>query len=153
MTETPRVRSEIRGYYLEELSVGMNAEYARTCTEADLVLFAAVSGDSNPIHMNAEYAAKTRFGGRIAHGILSASYISALVAMKLPGPGTVYLQQSLRFRHPVRIGDTVHAEVTVFDINQEKARVGLKTMCYVGDTLAVEGEALVLVPRASEAPV
>ena len=152
MDDARRLRSPESGYVLEELSVGMSATYARTVTETDLVLFAGVSGDSNPIHMNALYAAKTRFGGRIVHGMLSAGYLSALLGSKLPGPGTIYLRQNLSFRHPVRIGDTVEAEITITDIVPEKARVSLKTVCRVGDTVVIEGDALVLVPRADEAP-
>ena len=152
MDDIIRLRSPERGYALEELSVGMCATYARTVTETDLVLFAGVSGDSNPIHMNARYAEKTRFGGRIVHGMLSAGHISALLGSKLPGPGTIYLKQNLNFRHPVRIGDTVEAEITITDIVEEKARVSIRTVCRVGDTVVIEGDALVLVPRASEAP-
>jgi 3-hydroxybutyryl-CoA dehydratase len=152
MDDISRLRSPERGYVLEELSVGMSATYARTVTETDLVLFAGVSGDSNPIHMNAVYAAKTRFGGRIVHGMLSAGYLSALLGSKLPGPGTIYLRQNLNFRHPVRIGDTVEAEITITDIVAEKARVSLKCLCRVGETVVIEGDALVIVPRAAEAP-
>src|SRR5882757_3527626 len=129
MDDVIRLRSPERGYALEQLSVGMCATYARTVTETDLVLFAGISGDSNPIHMNALYAQKTRFKGRIVHGMLSAGYLSALLGSKLPGPGTIYLQQNLNFRHPVRIGDTVEAEITITDIIAEKARVSLKTVC------------------------
>ena len=152
MDDVMRLRSPEKGYVLEELSVGMSAKYARTVTETDLVLFAGISGDSNPIHMNALYAAKTRFGDRIVHGMLSAGYLSALLGSKLPGPGTIYLKQNLNFRHPVRIGDTVEAEITITGIVEEKARVTLNTVCRVGDTVVIDGDALVLVPRASEAP-
>lgn len=152
MDDARRLRSPELGYFLEELSVGMSATYARTVTETDLILFAGISGDSNPIHMNAIYAAKTRFGGRIVHGMLSAGFLSALLGSKLPGPGTIYLRQNLNFRHPVRIGDTVEAEITITEILREKARVSLRTVCRVGETLVIEGDALVLVPRASEAP-
>ena len=147
-----RLRSPEKGYVLEELSVGMVAKYSRTVTETDLVLFAGISGDSNPVHMNTLYAENTQFKGRIVHGMLSAGYLSALLGSKLPGPGTIYLQQNLRFRHPVRIGDTVEAEITIVDIIAEKARVALKTVCRVGGTVVIEGDALVLVPRADEAP-
>ena len=110
------------GYDIEDLQVGMSATFAKTITEADIVLFAGVSGDNNAIHTNEEFAQTTIFGGRIAHGFLSASVISAAVANRLPGPGTVYLSQALRFKAPVRPGDTVHATATVKSLNPEKAR-------------------------------
>ena len=115
--------NEIGGYEFEELRVGMSATYAKTITEADIVLFAAVSGDNNAIHTNEEFAAATIFKGRIAHGMLSASVISAALANKLPGPGAIYMSQNLRFRAPVRAGDTVHATVTIKELNPEKRRV------------------------------
>jgi 3-hydroxybutyryl-CoA dehydratase len=141
--ELPR---EKEGYFFEDLSVGMSAAYARTVTEADLVLFAGVSGDSNPVHMDEEYAATTVFKGRIAHGMLSASFLSTTIAAKLPGPGSIYLSQNLKFRAPVRIGDTVEARVTVTEL-QPKGRVALKTVCTVGDAVVIDGDALVMVPR------
>jgi 3-hydroxybutyryl-CoA dehydratase len=146
MDDTRRLREPEGGYFLEDLSVGMSARYARTVTEADLVLFAGISGDSNPVHMDATYAAKTRFGGRIVHGMLSASFLSTVIGSKLPGPGTIYLKQNLNFRAPVRIGDTVEASVTVADIVREKARIVLQTVCRVGETVVIDGDALVMVP-------
>ena len=146
MDDTRRLRGTEGGYFLEDLAVGMCASYARTVTEADLVLFAGISGDNNPIHMDERYAAKTKFGGRIVHGMLSASFLSTAIASKLPGPGTIYLKQNLTFRAPVRIGDTVEAQVTVMDIIREKARVVLKTVCQVEDTVVIDGDALVMVP-------
>ena len=125
--------NEIGGYEFEELRVGMSATYAKTITEADIVLFAAVSGDNNAIHTNEEFAAATIFKGRIAHGMLSASVISAALANKLPGPGAIYMSQNLRFRAPVRAGDTVHATVTIKELNPEKRRVLLGTCCRVSD--------------------
>ena len=101
--------NELGGYEFEDLRVGMSAAFAKTITEADIVMFAGVSGDNNAIHINEEFAASTLFKGRIAHGMLSASVISAAIANKLPGPGTIYMSQSLRFRAPVRAGDTVRA--------------------------------------------
>lgn len=105
--------NELGGYAFADLRVGMCATFAKTITEADIVLFAAVSGDNNAIHINEEFAAGTIFKGRIAHGLLSASVISAAIANKLPGPGSIYVSQSLRFRAPVRADDTVRATVTV----------------------------------------
>lgn len=134
------------GHTIEELSVGMSAVYARTVTETDIVLFAGISGDNNPVHMNEVYAKSTVFKGRIVHGLLSASFVSTVIASRLPGPGSIYLSQNLRFKAPVRAGDTVEARVTITDIILEKSRVALKTVCSVGDTVVIEGEALVLVP-------
>jgi 3-hydroxybutyryl-CoA dehydratase len=99
------------GYDIEDLEVGMTARFSKTITEADIVLFARVSGDNNAMHINEEFASETVFAGRIAHGMLSASVISAAIANKLPGPGTIYMSQRLRFKAPVRPGDTVHAQV------------------------------------------
>ena len=132
------------GYDIEDLKVGMSASFAKTITEADIVLFAGVSGDNNAVHTNEEFAATTAFGGRIAHGFLTASVISAAVANRLPGPGTVYLGQQLRFRAPVRPGDTVHATVTVKSIDLIKARAVLDTVCRVRDVVVIDGEATVM---------
>lgn len=132
------------GHDIEDLHVGMSASFAKTITEADIVLFAGVSGDNNAVHTNEEFAATTPFGGRIAHGFLTASVISAAVANRLPGPGTVYLGQQLRFLAPVRPGDTVKATVTVKSVNTEKARAVLETVCCVRDVVVVDGEATVM---------
>ena len=132
------------GYDIEELKVGMSASFAKTITEADSVLFAGVSGDNNAVHINEEFAATTPFGGRIAHGLLTASVISAAVANRLPGPGTVYLGQKLRFCAPVRPGDTVHAQVTVKSVDLLWARAVLDTVCRVGSQVVIEGEVLVM---------
>ena len=132
------------GYSLEELSVGMSAVYERVVTESDVVRFADVSGDRNPVHLDEAYARTTRFKGRIAHGMLSASVISAAIAGKLPGPGTIYLGQNLRFKAPVRPGDTVHATVTVKELFPEKRRVALSTTCTVKGKVVIEGDALVM---------
>lgn len=136
--------NEQHGHDIEDLHVGMSASFAKTITEADIVLFAGVSGDNNAIHTNEEFAKLTPFGGRIAHGFLTASVISAAVANRLPGPGTVYLGQQLRFRAPVRPGDTVHATVTVKSIDIRKARAVLDTVCRVGTQTVIEGEATVM---------
>lgn len=136
--------NEMNGYDVEDLQVGMSARYAKTITEADIVLFAGVSGDNNAVHTNEEFAATTPFGGRIAHGFLTASVISAAVANRLPGPGTVYLGQQMRFRAPVRPGDTVQATVTVKSVDPAKARVTLETVCTVRGTVVIDGEATVM---------
>lgn len=141
--------SDIQGYVIEDLKVGMAASLARTVTEADIVLFAGVSGDTNPIHLNQEYAATTQFEGRIAHGILSAGFISAVLGTKLPGPGAVYISQTLRFKRPVKIGDTVTARVEVTELDLGRKRANFKTECLVGGKLVIEGEAVLLVPSRS----
>lgn len=138
--------SDTGGLFLEDLTVGMSATMARTVTEADIVLFAGVSGDTNPIHLNQEYAATTMFKGRIAHGMLSAGFISAVLGTKLPGPGAVYISQTLRFKAPVRIGDTVTARVEVIELVPERMRANLKTECLVAGKVVIEGEASLMVP-------
>ncbi|ARU05058.1 (R)-hydratase [Comamonas serinivorans] len=140
--------NELGGYNVEDLKVGMSATYAKTITEADIVLFAAVSGDNNAVHLNEEFAKTTVFGGRIAHGMLSASVISAAIAGRLPGPGTVYLGQNLQFRAPVRPGDTVQATITVTEVNVARKRVNLSTECTVAGKTVITGEALVMVTAA-----
>ena len=132
------------GYDVEDLTVGMSAEIGKTITEADIVLFAGVSTDVNAVHLNEEYGKTTMFGGRIAHGMLSASLLSAVLGNRLPGPGTIYLAQSLRFRAPVRPGETVTAKVTVKEVVAEKGRVVLDTVCSVGDKVIIDGEATVM---------
>lgn len=136
--------NELNGYDFEDLSVGMTATFAKTITEADIVLFASVSGDNNAVHINEEFAQTTQFKGRIAHGMLSASVISAAIAGRLPGPGTIYLSQNLRFKAPVRPGDTVHAIVTIKELMPEKRRVSLTTICTVGGKVVIDGDALVM---------
>lgn len=145
----------LAGYDIEDLRVGMSASFSKTITEADVVLFAGVSGDNNAMHVNEEFAATTPFGGRIAHGMLTASVISAVIANKLPGPGTIYLGQSLRFRAPVRPGETVHATVSVTEIVADRRRVTLSTTCRVGEKVVIDGSALVMTTTSqshSEAP-
>lgn len=134
------------GLSIEELSVGMTALFAKTVTEADIVLFAGISGDINPIHLNHEFATETMFEGRIAHGMLTASFISTVIGTKLPGPGAVYLKQSLNFRAPVRVGDTVRARVTIREVIVEKNRIVMDTVATVGDMVVLDGEAVVLAP-------
>lgn len=134
------------GHFFEDLAVGMSASVAKTITEADIVLYAAVSTDTNPVHINEEAAERSIFKGRVAHGMLSAGLISAALGTRLPGPGTIYLSQSLRFRAPVRPGDTVTATVEVTALDPERKRATLKTTCLVKGRLVIEGEALVQVP-------
>ncbi len=134
------------GTFFEDLRIGQSASIGKTISEADILMFTAVSLDTNPIHLDAEAAKQTVFGERIAHGMLSASLISALLGTRLPGPGSIYMRQSLRFVAPVKIGDTVKATVEVVSLNPEKKRATLKTICMVGDELVIEGEAYVQVP-------
>jgi 3-hydroxybutyryl-CoA dehydratase len=136
----------IHGYYFEELEPGMSAEFAKTVTEADVVGFAGISGDFNPVHVNEEFAQTTMFKGRIAHGMLSVSFISTVLGTKLPGPGCIYVTQNLKFKAPVRIGDTVTARVEVVSTLPEKKFVTLKTSCTVAGKLVVDGEATLMVP-------
>jgi 3-hydroxybutyryl-CoA dehydratase len=146
MDDVRQISKELDGYYLEDLAVGMNAAYAKTITDADIVLYAGISGDTNPVHLNQEYASGTMFQGRIAHGMLTAGFISAVLGTKLPGPGCIYVSQSLKFKAPVRSGDTVTARATITEIIPEKRRVIMRTVCTVGDTVVLEGEAMLMVP-------
>ncbi len=135
------------GLYFDELSVGQTAETTHVVGFADVEAFAAVSGDHNPVHMDEDFAKTTVFGGRIAHGMLAAAYISAVLGNQLPGPGAIYLSQSLRFRRPVKIGDSVIARVTIMALDDEKAHATFQTTCLVNGKSAVEGEALIMVLR------
>ncbi len=134
----------LNGYDIEDLLPGMQAVFSKTITEADISAFASASGDHNAVHTNEAFAATTPFKGRIAHGMLTASVISAAMASKLPGPGSIYLGQNLRFRAPVRPGETVQATVTVTAVDPHKRRVTLSTVCSVGERVVVDGEAQVL---------
>ncbi|MBR5970756.1 MAG: MaoC family dehydratase [Lachnospiraceae bacterium] len=141
----------MRGLTIQEMKVGDSASFAKTVTETDIYLFAAISGDFNPAHVNEVEAQKTIFGKRIAHGLLSAGFISAALGTQLPGSGTIYLGQNLKFVHPVAIGDTVTATVTVSELNVEKNRATLETVCtnQNGDVL-ITGTATVMPPKESE---
>ena len=145
-TATPPFPCELHGYYINDLIVGMTAVFGKTISEADLTLFAGLSGDTNPLHLNADYAATGRGGGRIAHGLLTASLSSAVIATKLPGPGAIYLNQSLRFTAPVRIGDTVTARVTITAVDKQKKRARMTTVCSTCEAVVIDGEAEVWVP-------
>jgi 3-hydroxybutyryl-CoA dehydratase len=133
-------------YYIDELKPGMSESFAKTVSERDIELFGEVSGDVNPVHFDETFARGTIFKGRIAHGVLSASYISTVLGMKMPGPGTIFMSLTTRFKAPVRIGDTVTATCTVRDVNAEKRRVVFDCVCKVGDTTVVDGEAMVMAP-------
>ncbi|MFN7226961.1 MAG: MaoC family dehydratase [Holosporales bacterium] len=135
-----------KGFFLEELSVGQTATFSKKVTEDLIRAFAEVCGDHNPVHLDAEFAKATVFKERIAHGMLGASFISTAIGVHLPGPGTIYLGQNLKFKAPVKIDETVTAKVEVVSIDHEKRRATLKTTALVGDTVVIEGEALVMVP-------
>lgn len=133
-------------YTIEDLAPGMAAEFAKTVSERDITLFGEVSGDTNPVHFDESFARQTPFKGRIAHGVLTASYVSTVLGMQMPGPGTIFLGLNIRFKAPVRIGDTVTASCTVREIVAEKRRVIFDCACRVGDTVVLEGEAIVMPP-------
>ena len=137
-----------QGMTIAQLSPGMTAELSHTVTEADIQGFARVTGDTNPVHMDEAYAQASMFKGRIAHGMLSAGFISAVLGTKLPGPGAIYMSQTMFFKAPVRIGDTVVTRVTVKEVIADKKRVKLDTVCLVNDKPVLEGEALLMVPAA-----
>ena len=137
------------GYYLEDLTIGMESSYQKTITETDIDAFAALTGDTNPVHLDSEYAATTPFKARIAHGMLSAGLISTVLGTQLPGPGCIYLEQQIKFKAPVFIGDTLVATVTVEDINQRRGRVSLKTQCFVNTKLVLNGTASMMVDKKS----
>lgn len=141
----------MQGRFFEDLSVGDSAGMTRTVTDAVIQAFADVSTDSNPVHLDQAYAEGTMFKGRIAHGMLSGAYVSAVIGMQLPGPGTIYLSQSLRFRRPVRPGDVVDVRVTVQALDSARGEVTLSTVCEVAGKRVVEGEAVVLAPRRGTA--
>ncbi|MCB1471720.1 MAG: MaoC family dehydratase [Rhodobiaceae bacterium] len=134
------------GYYFEDLSVGMSADLMKTVMSNDVIGFAQLSGDTNPVHLSDHFAARTPFRGRIAHGLYTASLISALLGTKLPGPGAIYLEQTLHFRSPVRIGDVIRAYVEVAELDAEKRRARLACECVVDAKTVLDGEAVVLVP-------
>ena len=136
------------GKTIEEIEVGDRAQFAKTISENDIYLFAGITGDFNPAHVNEEYAKKTFFKTRIAHGILTAGLISAIIGTKLPGPGTIYMRQDLQFLAPVHIGDTISACVEVIEVIPEKNRVKLKTYCVNQEnTTVLDGEAMVSPPK------
>ncbi|MDU5110454.1 MAG: MaoC family dehydratase [Clostridium sp.] len=138
----------MRGKTIKEINLGDKSSYSRTVSEADVVLFGGVSGDLNPAHFNEEYSKETMFKGRIAHGMLSASYISTVLGMQLPGPGTIYLSQELKFTAPVKFGDTITATAEVIERVEEKNRITLETICVnQRGEVVVKGKAVVMPPR------
>ncbi len=138
--------STLKSYSIEDLAVGMESSLSKTVSEADIVAFAEVSGDRNPVHLDADYASKTMFKERIAHGMLSAAYISAVFGMQMPGPGAIYMSQTLQFKAPVKIGDTVVATVMVTELILEKKRAKFECVCAVDGKPVLIGEAMLMVP-------
>jgi len=139
------------GKTIDQIKVGDADEFAKTVSESDIYIYAGITGDLNPAHINQEYAEKTFFKGRIAHGMLLGGFISCVIAMKLPGPGTIYLSQNLKFLAPARIGDTITAKVEVTEVISEKNRIKLRTTCTNQQgTLVVDGEAIVSPPKAKK---
>ena len=135
-----------QSYFIEDLSAGMEATYSRVASREDIDMFAQVSGDTNPLHLDEAYAATTMFNGCIAHGMLSAGYISKVLGTQLPGPGAIYLSQSLKFKAPVRPGDQVDTRVEITGLDEARRRVTVTCECRVGETVVVSGEAQLLVP-------
>ena len=144
MNEHPQ---SLHGYYLDDLEIGQSASYSKSFTSEDVADFARVSGDDNPLHLNAEFAASTRFETPIIHGMLTTSLWSTIVGTLLPGPGCAYMSQSLKFYQPVRVGEKVEATLTITEIDHIKQRVHRKSEARVGDTLVAEGESMTWVPR------
>ena len=140
--------SQLSNFTFDEITLGQSAEYSKAVTEADIQMFAAVSGDVNPLHLDPEFAAGTRFGERIAHGMLTASFISAALAMELPGPGCIFMEQSLKFRLPVKIGDVITVKLTVTDMQARRKTLTLDCKAYnQEDKLVLTGTSLVIAPE------
>jgi len=137
---------ELYGYSYDEIDVGMTDVFSKTVTEADIMAFSGVSGDTNPVHLTEEFAKSTMFKTRIAHGMLSAGFISTVFGTKLPGPGCIYVAQNLKFKAPVKIGDSVLARVTAIEKNDAKYMITFETVCTVGDVKVITGDATILIP-------
>lgn len=133
---------------MKQFTVGMSESYEQTVTDADIKIFAGISGDRNPVHMSDEYAEASKFKKRIAHGLMSASYFSAIFGTKLPGNGCVYVSQNLKFRKPVYIGDTIKATVTIKEVNEKKRRLFFDTVCTVKNHIVISGEAEIYIPES-----
>jgi len=136
----------LHGYYFEDLETGMSTSVTKTFTDQDVEMYARLSTDDNPLHLDEAFAARTRTGGRVIHGMVTASLISAIVGTRLPGPGCLWMSQELRFLAPVRIGETVRATAVLDAIDPDRQRVGLATTCSVADKTVLDGRALVWVP-------
>ncbi len=150
MDQMTNPMDKLHGYYFEDLEEGMHDVFAKTITDADIIVFAGISGDTNPVHLNHEFASETMFQGRIAHGMLTAAFISTVIGTKLPGPGCIYVSQTLRFKAPVKSGDTVQAHCTITKMIPEKKFIELKTQCMVNGKVVVDGEATIMVPTRAK---
>ncbi len=150
MDKARKTHATLHGFYFEDLKVGMQDAYTRTITDADVIAFADISGDTNPLHLNPEFAGQTLFKGPIAHGMLTASFISTVIGTKLPGPGCIYVSQNLRFKAPVRVGDTVTATCTISKLIAEKRMIEMQTICSVEGKPVLDGEATILVPSKAD---
>ena len=150
MEKTATPLESLNGFYFEDLKVGTTEKFSKTISEADIQTFAEVSGDKNPLHLNPEYAKETVFRGCIAHGILTASFISTVIGTRMPGPGCIYVTQNLIFKAPVRAGDMVKAVCTVTELNKNRKLVEIRTQCFVGQKLVVDGNATTMVPSRDD---
>ena len=146
MNQVVSPNDQLHGYYFDDLEEGMTDVFAKTITDADIINFAGVSGDTNPVHLNHEFASETIFESRIAHGMLAASFISTVIGTKMPGPGSVYVSQNLRFKAPVRAGDTVTATCVLTKLIPEKSFIEMSTICTVSGKPVVDGQATIMVP-------
>ena len=140
----------LHGYYFEDLKEGMQDAFAKTITNSDVSTFAGISGDTNPVHLNHEFASETMFEGPVAHGMLTASFISTVIGTKLPGPGCIYVSQNLNFLVPVKVGDTVTAVCTLTKLIPKKRMIEMETVCSVGGEAVLEGKAVIMVPSRSQ---
>jgi 3-hydroxybutyryl-CoA dehydratase len=141
----------MKGKSINDIKIGDTAEFAKTVSESDIYQYAGITGDFNPAHVNEDYAKGTFFKTRIAHGMLSAGFISNVLGNQLPGPGSIYIRQELKFTAPVRIGDTIKARAEVIDIQVEKNRVTLKTQCINQDgAVVIDGQATLSPPKTSK---
>ncbi|PLS21869.1 MaoC family dehydratase [Neptunicoccus cionae] len=150
MPDSLPIEPQVGTIFVEDMEVGMSRAISKTIGDREIAMFAELSTDHNPVHLNDAYAKDTMFGGRIAHGMLSASLISAVIGEQLPGHGTIYMKQDLKFTAPVRPDANVTATVTVAAIDAAKRRVTLECVCTVGDTVVLKGEALVLAPSRTQ---
>ena len=139
-------KDSLHGYYFEELEVGMSDHFEKTVTDIDIAMFAEISCDTNPLHLNQEFAKTSIFKSRVAHGMLGASFISTIIGTKLPGPGSIYMSQNLRFKAPVRPGDTVVAHCNITQLIPAKFIAEIKTQCMVDNNLVIDVEAVIKVP-------
>lgn len=135
------------GYYFDDLRVGMSASHSKVIGLEDIQIFAELTGDNNPVHLNQEFAEQTMFKGRIAHGMLTASLLSTVIGTRLPGPGCIYVSQSLNFRAPVRIGDTVTATARITELFAKRRRAIFACDCAVNERTVLDGEAVIMVPQ------